>query len=280
MNHYETLGVARDASQDDIKRAYRKLASQHHPDRGGDTKRFQEIQAAYDVIGDPERRQQYNAELDGHGAVKFQFHDFGPGGTPPDIGEIFRSFGFGFDPFAQHRQHQRRNKDLRIEIALPLVSTLEEQYKTVSVQTTNGHRETVQVQIPRGVTTGTQIKYSGLGDNLFNTLPRGDLYVVFTVHGDHRFSVLGIDLSTKIKLNCLLAVVGANRIIEGPDGRQFEITIPPGTQPGTRFRIPRQGLYVLNSEQRGDLYAEIEIYVPTISDFDQLESLKNIASTE
>jgi len=278
MTHYETLGVSESATPDEIKRAYRKLASQHHPDKGGDTEKFQEIQTAYDTLADGDRRQRYDHERRnpgmGPGGVHFTWHN--GNGMPGGMEDIFRQFGFpGGDPFAQFRQQQpRRNKDLRIEIALPLVTTLEEQTKTISVQTTNGTRDTVEVKIPRGVTTGTQIKYSGLGDNLFNTLPRGDLYVLFNVHAAENFNVHGLDLYTKFNVNCLIAIVGGSANITGLDGREFVITIPPGTQPGIKFRIAEQGLYAVNSEQRGNLYAEMNITVPIDLSQDQINTIR------
>lgn len=257
MTHYQTLGVTEQATPDEIKRAFRKLASQHHPDKGGDTGKYQEIQKAYDTLSDNQRRQQYDMERQGlgqHGG--FQFH-FNHG----NIDDIFRNFGFG-DPFGQQRQQQRRNKDLRIEIPIPLVSTLEEQKKTIQVTTTTGEKSNLEVTIPRGVTHGTNIKYGGLGDNMFNTLPRGDLYVQFNVHGAEGFGVHGIDLFMESRVNCLLAIAGGPITVTGLDGKKFEMNLSPGTQPGTRYRIPQQGLYQMNSGVRGDLYIEIVLTVP------------------
>jgi DnaJ-class molecular chaperone len=277
MTYYEILGVGDTATADEIKRSYRKLASHHHPDKGGDKSRFQEIQQAYDTLSDASKRQQYDMQRNGMGApggMQFQWHSSDMG--HPDLSEIFRNFGFGGDPFAHVRQQQRRNKDLRIEIPLPLASTLEEQTKTVSVQTTNGHRETVEVKIPRGITTGTQIKYAGLGDNLFNTLPRGDLYVQFTVQNVEGYVANGIDLYHRVSVNCLNAIVGVETIVDGLDGKKFAVTIPAGTQHSARFRIPKQGLYVLNSAHRGDLYIEVDMTVPQDLTPDQLETIKNL----
>jgi DnaJ-class molecular chaperone len=281
MTYYEILGVGDKSTADEIKRAYRKLASQHHPDKGGDKTKFQEIQQAYDTLSDNNKRQQYDMQRNGFGGGPgMQFHWNSSDMGHPDISEIFRSFGFGGDPFSHVRQQQRRNKDLRIEIPLPLVSTLEEQSKTVSVQTTNGHRETVEVKIPRGITSGTQIKYTGLGDNLFNTLPRGDLYVQFTVHNADGYVANGIDLHHKISVNCLNAIVGCETIVDGLDGKKFAVTIPAGTQYGNRFRIPQQGLYVLNSSHRGDLYIEVEVTVPQDLTPEQLETIKTLTSNQ
>jgi len=200
----------------------------------------------------------------------------------PDISEIFRSFGFGAgaDPFGGFRPQQRRNRDLRIEIPIPLVSTLEDQHKTIQVKTTNNETSTLEVKIPRGITNGTQIKYSGLGDNLFNTLPRGDLYVHFNVHNAENFIVNNIDLYTQVSVNCLLATVGGPVNIKGLDGRVFELALPAGTQPGIKFRIPQQGLYQLNSNVRGDLFVEVALTVPQDLSSDQLETIKSIINQQ
>jgi len=281
MNYYEILGVPKEATAEDIKRAYRKLASQHHPDKGGDTRKFQEIQTAYDTLGDPGKRQQYDMGGSRSGGAGFQEFHFHSG----NIDDVFRQFGFGAgfpggDPFGQFRQqhHQRRNKDLRIEIPVPLITTLEEQTKTVSIQTTNGERQTVEVKIPRGVTNSTQIKYPNLGDNLFNTLPRGDLYVHIAVHNAEGFVVNNIDLYTKVSVNCLLAIVGGPITVNGLDGRVFELTVPPGTEHGKKFRIPQQGLYRMNTVNRGDLYVEVELTVPQNLSYEQLELVRSIVN--
>jgi curved DNA-binding protein len=277
MTHYEILGVSNTASQDEIKRAYRRLASQHHPDKGGDKNKFQEIQAAYDTLSDTNKRQQYDLERQGFGrGPGVQFHWNSSDMNHPDISEIFRSFGFGGSPFEFHRPQQRRNKDLRIELPIPLVSTLEEQTKTVQVKTTNGDSSTVEVKIPRGITSGTNIRYSGLGDNLFNTIPRGDLYVQINVHNADDFVVHGIDLHTTISVNCLLATIGGKVNVTGLDGKVFELTLPAGTQPGMKFRLAEQGLYLLNSTQRGDLYVELGLTVPQNLSTEEVELIRSI----
>ena len=276
MTHYATLGVAEDANTDDIKKAYRKLASQHHPDKGGDTKKFQEIQTAYDTLSDQGKRQQYDLERSGRGQQNIHWQNFS-NEVPPDIQNIFQQFGFGGDPFAQFRQQrQKRNKDLRVDLMVPLSTTLEEQTKVISVLTTTGSRETVEVKIPRGITNGTSIKYSNLGDNLFNTLPRGDLYVQINVHNAENFVVNNLDLYTRVNVNCLLAIVGGAANVLGIDSKSFLLTIPPGTQHGTKFRITNQGLYQLNSDQRGNLFVEMHVTIPQDLSPDQLQIVKSI----
>jgi curved DNA-binding protein len=281
--HYETLGVGENFTADELKKAYRRLASQHHPDKGGDTKRFQEIQTAYDTLSDPNRRQQYDMQRQGGGpgGVRFHWHT-NDGNMPNDIGEIFRNFGFGGgDPFGQFRQQQpKRNKDLRIELPVTLASTLEEQRKTISVQTSNGHRETVEVNIPRGISNGNNIRYSGLGDNLFNTIPRGDLYVQISVLNDNNFAINGIDLYTKTSVNCFVATVGGKTNITTLDGKMYELTIPPGAQPGIKFRLSGQGLYEINSSRRGDLFVELGVTVPQNLSPEQLETVRSLINKQ
>jgi DnaJ-class molecular chaperone len=286
MTHYATLGVSETATQDEIKKAYRKLAMQHHPDKGGDTNKFQEIQAAYDSISDDNKRAQYDAERRG-GGMRFNINGQDVnGGIPPGMEDMLRNFGFAFgqgfqgqsgDPFGAFRQ-PRRNKDLQVDVVIPLASTLNSQTKTISIQTTNGGRSTVEVQIPRGVRPNSSIKYPGLGDNFFESLARGDLYVRIHVENNSGFHVEGLDLVKVVDINCLHAIIGHEVIVDSIDGRQFQMTIPPGTQPGTKFRIANQGLYEMNQNTRGSLIVVANLFIPTNLTAEQLESLKNIVN--
>ena len=273
---YETLGVPRGASDADIKKAYRRLAGQHHPDKGGDTARFQEIQSAYETLSDPQKRAQHDNPkpfAQHHQGGGFHEFHFG-GGNPEDIFQQFFSHGFGHNPF-QRQAQPRRNKDLRISITVPLASILNDQQKTVSVQTTKGDRFNIDVKIPRGVGNGTTIKYTQMGDNFFDTLTRGDLYVIINVEADKRFELHGIDLLTKIEINSLDAILGCDKVVQGIDNREFSVKIPPGCQFGARFGLQGQGIYHMNSPQRGDLIAEVIIVTPTVPD-DLLTMLRNI----
>jgi curved DNA-binding protein len=274
-NAYETLGVPKGASEEEIKKAYRKLAGQHHPDRGGDTAKFQEIQSAYETLSDPQKRAQHDNPNPFGGHHGFEFH-FGGGGGPQDIFEQFFNHGFGHqNPFA-HRQHQpRRNKDLRVSLSIGLSSTLEQQRKTISVQTTKGDRFNVDVDIPRGINNGTTIKYSGMGDNMFDTLTRGDLYVIITVEDDFRFHIHGINLITELEVDCIDAMIGCEKLVTGLDNRQFNIKIPQACQSGMKFGLGGQGLYQMNSNVRGDLVIEVVIKVPHLTD-EQLSILKTV----
>lgn len=286
MTHYATLGVSENASIDEIKKAYRKLANQHHPDKGGDTTQFQKIQAAYDAIGDEQRRAQYDAERRGMGGFRFTVNGQDiDSGMPQEMEDMLRNFGFGFsfgpgfashggDPFSPFRQ-SRRNKDIQVDLTISLASTLEPQVKTISVQNTNGERYSVDVNIPRGVRPNSSIKYPKLGDNFFNTLERGDLYVRINVEGSPEFQVDNLDLIKRIDLNSLSAIVGTEIEVSGLDNKKFNLTIPPGTQHGTKLRLINQGLYTMNQSGRGSLIIVINLITPTDLTTDQINSLKN-----
>ena len=280
MTHYQTLGVAENTSQDDIKKAYRKLAMQHHPDRNnGDDTKFKEIQIAYDAVGDEQKRQQYDAERRNPGGVRFNING-GPG--HPDIEEMLRNFGFaqgGQDPFQNFRQ-PRRNKDIRVEVVIPLTSTVDAQTKTISVQTTNGKRQTVNVNIPRGVGPNSTIKYPSLGDTFFDNLPVGDLYVLIRIQNNTNFTVDGVDLYKVVDINAIDAIIGSKINVSGIDERTFEMTIPGGTQHSSKFKIPGNGLYAMNQNSRGNLIVVVNIVIPTDFTNEQIQTLQSITNNQ
>ena len=282
-NAYETLGVPKGASEEEIKRAYRRMAAQHHPDKqGGNTAKFQEIQSAYETLSDPQKRVQHDnpnpfQHHQGPNGSHFEFQ-FGGGAGPEDIFAQFFNQGFGgHNPF-QRQQQPRRNKDLRVQLDVTLSSTLEAQRKTISVQTTKGDRYNVDIDIPRGVSGGTTIKYSQMGDNMFDTLTRGDLYVIITIQPDNRFELHGINIVTTIEIDSIDAMLGCDKIITGIDNKEYNIKIPQACQQGTKFGLQSQGLYQMNTNHRGDLIAVIGIKTPNLTE-QQLNILRNIRST-
>ena len=275
-NHYSTLGVAETATADEIKQTYRKLASKNHPDKGGDTEKFKTIQTAYDVLGDASKRAEYDdmRKNPHRGGFRFNTSDMDNGGFPPGMEDILRGFGFGF---GQGRQQQpRRNKDMQIRVVLDLVDTLQKQNRIVTFQTTNGENQTVTVDIPKGVHSGSTIKYAALGDNFFATLPRGDLYVQVAVNAHELFQVHGHDLVAPIDIDAIDAILGTKQVFKVLDGTEFELTIPPGIQGGTKFKIGNQGLFYPQQEHRGSLYLIAQIKVPTTLTEAQLEIIKQV----
>ena len=205
------------------------------------------------------------------------------GGMPHEMEEMLRSFGFAFghgfannaDPFDVFRQ-PRRNKDLQIEIVVGLASTLAEQIKIINVRTTNGDTYPVEVKIPRGVRPGSTVKYSGLGDNFFASLPRGDLYVKVNIEANTEFGVDNLDLHKTVELDCMQATVGGSIVVTGLDGKRFDINVPPGTQPNSRFRLTEQGLYAMNQNIRGNLIINVKITVPTNITLEQQQGIRDL----
>lgn len=273
-DYFNILGVAESASPEEIKKAYKKLAMQHHPDRGGEQSKFQEIQEAYATLSDPEKRaqwvhgnQQHHHHHGGHPGFQFNF------GQGMDFGDILRGFQNG-DPFGQFRQ-PAKNRDLRVMMEVSLESTLENQAQHINVQQGNGTR-TVTVDVPRGVMTGMQMRCPGHGDHSNTDLPPGDLYVEFRVRQHPNFQTAGTDLLQTATINCVDAILGTKHTVVGLDGKNFEIVIPSGTQQGTKFRIQGQGLWVINQTVRGDLYIEIAITVPQTISATQLQQLQQL----
>jgi curved DNA-binding protein len=278
MSHYDTLKVTETATPEEIKKAYRRLASKHHPDKGGNTDEFQRIEEAYRVLSNPESRQRYDLERKGFGGgPQFRWNQDTDG--MPDLDDIFTQFNFGFrnrseDPFERMRQ-PRRNKDIRIEMGLGLEETLNPVGKTIQIQTTNGYRETININIPRGVEDGSMIKYPGLGDNFFSTLPRGDLYVLVRLIPHPRFRVHHSDIVCSLKISAYDAILGTQREITNLENKTFLLTVPPGTQYGTKLRIKDQGLYSTNGA-RGNLLVEVEVYIPKETDHHRKELLEEL----
>jgi curved DNA-binding protein len=281
-NHYETLGVDKNASTEEIKKAYRKLASTYHPDKaGGDTEKFKSIQVAYDTISDPQKKNQYDQELSGVGHRQFHFHASGM--NPEDMmgGDVFEHLRrqFGFDPFGHHQQQPQRpqNRDIRVMVVVDLVDTLKEQKKTLNVSIGGTHNETIEITIPRGIHNGATIKYPGLGDKSISNCPKGDLYVQFQINSHPNFEQYGIDLYTKTTINCIDAMIGCEKEVVGIDGKVFKLTIPSGTQAGTKMGIPDEGLYAPQQAIRGKLIVHIEIFVPSVTN-EQISILRTVQS--
>ena len=283
-DYFNILGVAPSASDEEIKKAYRSLAMKHHPDRGGDQAQFQEIQEAYAVLSDPQKRSEWEMQRNGGGPFGgghpggFHFNFGHSGGDPFDIHDLFRNFQQG-DPFGgfQQRQQQRRNRDLKVAIDLDLASTLDKQTRHISVTHLNGTRKTVTVDIPRGVNGNMQMKYAGHGDQSYGDLPPGDLYINFRVMRDPNFEIEGIDLIKVIRLNCLDAITGTSLSVDTLDGKTLTWNVPVGTQNSSRFRLGQYGLWNIDHPVRGSLIAHIHLIVPTDLTAEQLIAIEKIS---
>jgi len=271
MDYYQILNVSPGASKDEIKTSYRKLAGKHHPDRGGDTAKFQEIQQAYDTLMDDRKRAEYDAVKNGNFA-----------GGNPNIDDVFKSFGFSFgdsDIFSHFMRGQRRNPDIKTSIEINLSDTLDETIKIVSVRTKNNENKTLEIKIPRGIKSGTVMKFGGGGERIFPNVPPGDLYITIIVHESNKFVQRGLDLESEISLNCFDAILGCELEVQTLSEKTFVMRIPANTQQGTKFKIPGEGLYEFQKDIKGNFYVKINVTIPTNLNASQLELVRQIKTT-
>ena len=185
---------------------------------------------------------------------------------------------YDYDPFENIRRRQqqqaRKNRDIRIDLYLTLAQTLTVQKRTINIRGSGG-TQTVDVDIPAGVSEGATVKYTGLGDDMFKTLPRGDLYIDIHVHPSPRFAIDGVNLIASIDIDCLRAIIGCEQEFTTVDDKTFLLTVPPGTQQGTKFKVAGQGMMNAN-QTRGDLILVANLKVPTNLSADQLNSIREL----
>jgi DnaJ-class molecular chaperone len=271
-NYYEILGVNADADADTIKRAYRSLASKNHPDKGGDTARFQEIQIAYDTLSDPERRGQYDHQLN-NPFVGMKFRSNPGAFDHTDPFEHFRSV-FGFSNEASEYFAQRKNRNVRIAVDLTLEESLSDSFKILEFDS-GQEKKNIRIDIPAGVHNHQLLKYSRLGIQQNPNLPPGDLLVEIVFRKHPKFHVVDHALVLNYVIDCLDAITGCSLRVTGLDQKELEFTVRPGTQPGTKYKLKSQGLRKFNSQDRGDLIVIIDLSVPQL-DKNQLELLQQI----
>lgn len=244
-DHYAALGVAKTASQDEIKKAFRKLASQHHPDKGGDTAKFQEIQAAYDTLGDADKRAAYDNPAP-------QFGGFGQGAQFNNMHDIFsHMFGGGASPFGQP---QRRPSHVRMSLWITLADVATGGKRPVALGTQSG-TSTIEIDIPIGIDDGDNVQYQGLA-------PGGqDLVIQFRVQPHAKYRRDGLNLYAEQKVSIWTMILGGDAEIETIGGSKLVVNIPPQCPPGTTLRLRQQGLKNRNGQQ-GDLLVKVQAEIP------------------
>jgi curved DNA-binding protein len=272
MDYYATLGLKRNASDAEIKKAYRGLAMKHHPDRGGDEKRFKEISQAYDFLSDPEKKQiidlggDPNAQPGGFNQGPFEFH-FNTG----NINDMFGNFGFG----GFGRQPQRRNQSLSVNVEISLEDVLNGKDLNAEVSIP-GRAKMINIQIPPGIEHGQQIRYEGMGDHSITNLKPGDLLVNVFVKEHSIFKRENTSLILDKELDVWDAILGTPIEILTLDKKTLTITVPPGTQPDTVLSCRGEGLPNMRTRQRGNLLIKIKVVVPRLLNSDQIALIKTI----
>ena len=291
-DYYETLGVSKTATEDEIRSAFRKLARKYHPDVAKDKKeaeeKFKQINEAYEVLSDPEKRKKYDqlgASWNqpggfqpppdwggqqpgggfyrygtGDGGVEFEF-----GGTGfSDFFEAFFGGGrsrAGFGGFGRAQPEAERGSDVEADIMVPLEEALNGATRTVSLRRAGSEKvETYQVKIPRGVREGQRIRLAGQGEAGERGGKSGDLFLRVRLAKHPDFRVEGSDLVHEDRIYPWQAVLGTELQVSTVEG-DVRLKVPAGTKSGQRFRLRGRGLPTA-SGTRGDLYVEVQVEVP------------------
>lgn len=268
-DYYQILGVARTSTQDEIKSAYRKLASKHHPDRGGDTATFQKIQSAYNILSDPQKRAEYdNPRPQGfgfqgpqgfgfHGPQGFEFHG------PQGFEDILRGFG-GFGDIFGQRSHQARNLTLNLQTSVTLEDAFFGKDLIANITLPSGRDQIINVKIPQGITDGTVLRLKEIGDDSISGIPRGDVHLTVSILPNNVFQRVGDDLIKEVVISAYDAILGKSVEIETIDQKHLMININPGIQPGTTLKLHGQGMPNIKDPRfRGNLLLKINVFIPT-----------------
>lgn len=288
-DYYKILGVDKNASESDIKKAYRKLAMKYHPDHAkgdkGAEEKFKQISEAYAVLSDKEKRQHY----DTYGSSDFHqrfsqediFRNF-------DFGDILREFGlgggmrfsFGGSPFGSRGQQRRAAKgaDLEYEMALTLQEIAVGASKTLTLQH-QGQAENLTVKIPKGMISGKKIRLTGKGKANPYGGPNGDLYIKSRLIEDPVFSADGYDLNTYRSVKLTEAILGTTISVPTLEGKELTLRIPPGTRHKTKMRLAEHGLPHMKSSSKGDLYIHIQVDIPKQLTDEQKKLILHLSET-
>jgi curved DNA-binding protein len=275
MDYYSTLGLKRGASPDEIKKAYRSMAMKHHPDRGGDEKKFKEISAAYDTLSDPQKKQMVdqgmdpNAQQGGggfHNRGPFEFQ-FGAG----NFEDVFNQFGFGFGG-----RRPARNKSFNVNVVITLEEVLTGKEISAEVGIAGRDKKFVNISIPPGIENSQSIRYQGMGDHSIKEAPPGDLIVNVQVARHARFQREGDNLVYNHTISVWDALLGGTIRLETLEKRTIDVGIPPGTQPNTVLSCRTEGLPNVRSRQRGNLLINISVEIPKNLSQEQIATIKSI----
>jgi curved DNA-binding protein len=282
-DYYNILGVERSASEQEIKKAYRKLARKYHPDiNPGDKQaevRFKEINEAYEVLSDKEKREKYDRfgrdwqryQQAGPGSGGFDWGSYGGGmGGGGDFSDFFETlFGGGGGRSAGGRGSGGFNVRMDgQDVEQPVDVTLEEAFggtqRTLQFANPNGTPRTITVKIPAGVTSGSKVRVAGEGGPGMNGGRKGDLLLVTHVLPHPRFEREGDNLRARQPVDLFDLMLGGETRVQTLDGKTITLKLPAGTPNGKVFRLSGQGMPRLRMpETRGDLYVTIDALLPT-----------------
>ena len=279
-DYYEVLGVDKNASETEIKRAYRKVAKKYHPDMNpGDKEaeeKFKEAAEAYEVLSDPEKKSKYDQfghaafEQGGGGAGGFGGFDFGG-----DMGDIFENFfGGGFKKsgfqndfrqtggFGNQQHYEAKGSDIHAEINVSFDAAAFGKKETIHLKDDQGKIQALEVNIPAGIETGQSIRLKGKGSPGYQGGSAGDLFLKVTVKEKPGFKREGQNLYNTVSIPFITAVLGGDVTVQTIYGN-VRCNIKPGTQSGSKLRLCGKGIVSMkNSSVYGDQYTTVEVQVP------------------
>lgn len=298
IDYYKVLGIAKNASADDIKKAYRKLARKYHPDLNPNDavaqKTFQQINEANEVLSDPDKRKKYDqyGENWKHADQFEQARQQGGAGAYHNQGAAgggFEGFDFGggegFSDFFEQmfgartsgragKNAQFRGQDFNAQLQLNLSDVYNTHKQVITVNDKN-----IRITIPAGVEDGQVIRLKGHGGPGRNGGPAGDLYITFIIKNNTGFDRVGNDLYTTVELPLYTAVLGGEWIIDTPGGK-LKLKVAPETQTGTRIRLKGKGFPLYKQEGAfGDLYITYQIKIPTGLTEEQKDLFRKLANS-
>jgi curved DNA-binding protein len=297
QDYYQILGVSKNATDNEIKKAYRKLAMKYHPDHSKDDKHaeemFKKVSEAYAVLSDKEKRKQYDTFGSADFHQRYSQEDIF---RNADLGDILKEFGFGGkgmrfsfgggSPFGggggpfggyQRRQAPVKGSDLVYELPLTLQEVASGTSKTVSFQH-QGRSENITVKIPPGMITGKKLRLAGKGESSDYGGPPGDLFIQAQVSADPTFTSEEYDLHTTVTIRLSESLLGTQVGIPTLEGKELSLKIPPGTRHKTRMRLAGHGLPKMKGHSRGDLYVTVAVDIPKKLTSEQKKIVKKLAA--
>lgn len=280
---YDVLGVSKNASDKDIKSAFRKLAQKYHPDRGGDEAKFKEISEAYETLSNPEKRKEYDMMLQFGGIPGQGGYTYSGGAGGPSMADIFGSMfrgegvsgayggdasGFDFgDMFGGGARRARKGSDLKATIDVTFDEALHGARRSVTHRIpSTGESDTIEVTIPAGCYDGMKVRYKNHGEYGMNGGPRGSMLIEFRVAEHPVFKRRGktADVAVDVPISIFEAALGCTVDIPTPSGKKLRLKVPAGTQAGKSFRFKEMGMPdVKRGGHMGALLATVTVQVPT-----------------
>jgi curved DNA-binding protein len=303
-DYYKTLGVSKSATADEIKKAYRTLARENHPDAGGDEEKFKDINEAYEVLSDEKKRELYDrygtADQNrvpygwggtGAGGTTVTFEDlFGGAGSWSEILERLRNgegaFGTnwdfsdigagGFGGFGQQGMYAQKGQDTTVEMTVTFDEAFKGTTKRVTVRVPGRpEKTTLDVKVPAGAVDGGRVRFKGQGVPGKNGGAAGDLLVITRIAKHPQFSRKGADVLTKAQISFAEAALGTSVVVAAPDGSKVRVKVPAGTQPGTVLFVKGKGAPNVKGSGNGNLKITIDVPVPTNLNDGQRKALED-----